>query len=86
MQRCATCEHFQRAHWNDNDADKFGGHCAMLTRTLQPHNWHIGYREIYVNSTFGCVMHNAFAGYDDTPLGNARAKARMNKHACEAKK
>ena len=61
MNKCETCQYFERGKWHKSIAadedDRCGGQCKMLHRILEIENsslWAID--AIQVTDTFGCVL------------------------------
>jgi hypothetical protein len=63
MENCKTCSHFERGQWakelnNSKSEPQCGGHCELLMQVLKMDgNVHYTKEKIYIQDTFGCVLH-----------------------------
>jgi len=54
---CKTCKHFKRVEWPGKKGIMFGGHCETLQEIFTLDNIFLTRNKLYVQDTFGCVMH-----------------------------
>lgn len=63
MDTCGTCKFFRRGRWHKSidpkEAYQCGGYCELLAKVLGMTNsrWLGLAEELYVQDTFGCVLH-----------------------------
>lgn len=70
MERCGTCQFFQRGRWHKvidpDESEQKGGYCEILFKALLMTNSHkmniLSDGKLYVQDTFGCSLHRNQGG------------------------
>ena len=61
METCKTCKFFERGKWNRAidpfESDQLGGYCEILEKIIGMNNSFIFGRRLYIQESFGCVVH-----------------------------